>query len=59
MDTEGGGKMETERDPNIVWQSTLTQEMLDGSDLNENEISLLINELNDAVAEICESYGVE
>ncbi len=51
--------METERDPNIVWQSTLTQEMLDGSDLNENEISLLINELNDAVAEICESYGVE
>lgn len=43
----------------IAWQSTLTQEMLDNSDLNANEISLLINALDDAVAEICESYGVK
>lgn len=42
---------------NIIWTSALTTEMT--ADLNENELSLLINALDDAVAEICESYGVE
>jgi hypothetical protein len=41
---------------NIVWQSTLTEELIEH--LSENEVSLLINALDDAVAEICESYDV-
>lgn len=40
----------------VVWSSTLTAEMT--SNLNENELSLLINALDDAVADICESYEV-
>lgn len=44
---------------NNVWQSQVSQEMIDTSGLNDNEISLLINALDDAVAEICESYGIE
>ena len=44
---------------NNVWQSQVSQEMIDASGLNANEISLLINALDDAVAEICESYGIE
>jgi hypothetical protein len=44
---------------NNVWQSQVSQEMIDTSGLNANEISLLINALDDAVAEICESYGIE
>lgn len=47
------------RDPKeIAWQSSLTNEMIDTSELTEQEVSLLINALNDAVAEICESYGI-
>jgi len=42
---------------NIIWTSAVTTEMT--ADLNEHELSLLINALDDAVAEICESYGVE
>jgi Na+-translocating ferredoxin:NAD+ oxidoreductase RNF subunit RnfB len=41
----------------IAWQSTVTEQMI--AHLDENEISLLINALNDAVAEICESYEIE
>lgn len=48
-----------ENDKNIIWQSTLTESMVANSDLNDNEISLLVNALDDAVAEICESYGVK
>jgi hypothetical protein len=41
----------------IVWQSTVLAEMVEH--LNDNEISLLVNALNDAVAEICESYDIK
>lgn len=39
-----------------VWQSQVTEEMV--ANLNEHEISLLVDELNDSVAQICESYEV-
>lgn len=42
---------------NIIWESRLTEEMV--SHLNEHEISLLVNELDDTVASIAESYEVE
>lgn len=41
----------------VAWSSTLTEEMV--SHLNENEISLLINALNDAVEEICSDYEIK
>lgn len=41
---------------NIIWESKLTAEMV--SHLSEEEVQLLIDELNDAVAEICEQYEV-
>jgi hypothetical protein len=41
----------------VAWQSTLTEEMI--AHLDDNEISLLVNALNDAVAEICESYEIK
>ena len=43
----------------IAWQSTITEEMIADAGLDDNEVSLLINSLNDAVAEISESYGIE
>jgi len=50
--------MEDKKDANsIAWQSTVTEKMI--THLNENEISLLINALNDAVADICESYDIK
>jgi hypothetical protein len=42
---------------NIIWESRLTEEMV--SHLNDNEISLLVNELDETVAAIAESYEVE
>lgn len=42
---------------NIVWTSAVTAEMV--ANLNEHEVGLLIEALDDAVAEICESYEVE
>jgi hypothetical protein len=42
---------------NILWESRITEEMV--SHLNGQEISLLINELNDTVAAIAENYEVE
>jgi hypothetical protein len=41
----------------IAWNSFLTAEMV--AKLNGQELSLLINELDDAVAQICESYEIE
>lgn len=41
----------------IVWQSSLTDEMI--AHLSDSEISLLINSLNDSVAEICDIYEVK
>jgi len=38
---------------NIIWQSKVTNEMV--GDMTEDEISILIDELNDAVANVCEA----
>jgi hypothetical protein len=38
---------------NIIWQSKVTSEMV--GDMTEDEISILIDELNDAVANVCEA----
>jgi hypothetical protein len=40
-----------------VWESSITEEMV--SKLNDNEISMLVEALNDAVMEICQSYEIE
>ena len=40
----------------IAWSSMLTQEMV--SNLSDNDLSLLINALDEAVQEICESFEV-
>jgi hypothetical protein len=41
---------------NIVWQSTVTEEMITA--LNDNEVSLLVEALNEAVMEVCNNYEV-
>jgi len=41
----------------ILWQSIIREDMV--AHLDPQEISLLINELDDAVAAIAESYEVE
>lgn len=41
----------------IVWQSTLTEEMI--THLSENDISLLVNSLNEAVEEVCDIYEIK
>ena len=40
-----------------VWSSFLTNE--DVAHLTDNEISLLVNSLNDSVMEICQSYDID
>lgn len=41
----------------IVWQSTITQEMV--RSLNMEQIAELLSVLDKAVAELAEEYGVE
>jgi hypothetical protein len=41
----------------VAWQSTLTEEMI--AHLSENEISMLINTLNDSVEQICSDYEIK
>lgn len=41
-------------EPTIIWQSTITEKMV--SHLNGQELSLLIETLDDAVASIGEDY---
>jgi hypothetical protein len=40
-----------------VWESSVTEEMV--SKLTDNEISMLVEALDDAVMEICQSYEIE
>jgi hypothetical protein len=39
-----------------IWSSTVTEEMV--TNLNDNEISLLVDALDTAVQEVCENYEV-
>lgn len=41
----------------IVWKSELTSEMV--TSLSEQEVSLLVETLNNSVQEICESWGMK
>jgi hypothetical protein len=40
-----------------VWESSVTEEMV--SELNDNEISMLVEALNEAVMEVCQNYEVK
>ena len=40
-----------------IWKSELTNEMV--SSLSCQEISLLVESLNEAVQEICENWGIK
>ena len=40
-----------------VWKSEVTEEMV--SSLSDQEISLLVEALNEAVQEICENWGMK
>jgi hypothetical protein len=40
-----------------VWTSEVTQEMV--SSLSDQEISLLVEALNEAVQEVCENWGMK
>ena len=40
-----------------IWKSELTEEMVSG--LSDQEISLLVEALNEAVQEICENWGTK
>ena len=42
----------------VLWFSELTQEMIDRASLNQEAIAQLFEELNDAVATVCEAFGV-
>ena len=42
----------------VVWFSEITQEMIDRASLNDEAIAELFEELNEAVASICQNYGV-
>lgn len=41
----------------IVWKSEITSEMV--KSLSDQEISLLVESLNDAVQEVCENWGMK
>ena len=43
----------------VVWFAELTEEMIDRASLNQEAIAELFDELNEAVASICQNYGVE
>lgn len=43
---------------NTVWESSVTEEMIESAGLNDNEISMLVEALNDAVMEVCLNYGI-
>ena len=43
----------------VLWFSEITQEMIDKASLNDKAIVEMFEELNDAVANICQDYGVQ
>ena len=42
----------------VLWFSEITQEMIYEASLNQEAIAQLFEELNDAVATVCEAFGV-
>ena len=49
-------KMKTEK---TVWASSVTEQMIAEAGLNDNEISMLVESLNDAVMEVCLNYSIK
>lgn len=47
--------MENEK---TVWSSSVTEKMVAEAGLNDNEISMLVEALNDAVMEVCLNYSI-
>jgi hypothetical protein len=43
----------------VLWFSEITQEMVDRASLNDKAIVEMFDELNEAVASICQDYGVQ
>jgi hypothetical protein len=43
----------------VLWFSEITQDMIDRASLNQEAIAELFDELNEAVASICQDYGVQ
>ena len=43
----------------VLWFSEITQEMIDQASLNEEAVIEMFDELNEAVASICQNYGVK
>jgi len=43
----------------VLWFSEITQEMIDRASLINDAIVELFQELNDAVASVCQDYGVQ
>ena len=48
--------MENEK---TVWASSVTEQMIAEAGLNDNEISMLVESLNDAVMEVCLNYSIK
>jgi len=42
----------------VLWFSEITQEMIYQASLNEEAVIEMFDELNEAVASICQNYGV-
>lgn len=42
----------------IVWESSVTQEMIDEAGLDPADVAAIVSELDDAVMEICLSHGL-
>ena len=43
----------------VLWFSEITQEMIYRASLNKEAIAELFDELSEAVASICQNYGVQ
>ena len=43
----------------VLWFSEITQEMIYQASLNEEAVIEMFDELNEAVASICQNYGVK
>lgn len=41
-----------------VWKSLVDREMISNAELGDDEIAQLIQDLDDAVMQVCEEYGV-
>lgn len=42
----------------IVWESSVTQEMMDEAGVDPADVIAIVKELDDAVMEICLSHGL-